>query len=287
MATLTLINRVRAITASSTSHTSNDEVVEFVRQGVRYVLSALPMTLSGPFARSTSNITGNPTQIYTNKVFSVQRSGIKCIEVPLDTAYDVADTNSLHLATTRYPVFYRDVDKIFIKPTPAGGSVGIIEAIDTSYTAALITSTSVNSVDPYDGIAIKYAAALDYMGISGYWGSSIMETLNSTEVSTGARDALTNARDLIDNKTNYDAEDFLAEEDAEMVSAAVGTASQEVNRALAEMRGGEASAAHSGQMIQKAQELFQQADRELLMVINQGGLNDTARSDGESRQQRT
>jgi hypothetical protein len=283
---LTLVNRVRAITASSTSHTSDNEVLEEVRQGVRYVLSALPMTLCGPFAVSTSNITSNPTSIYTNKIFNVQRSGIKCIEVPNDLAYEVADSNSLHLATNRYPVFYRDANEIYIKPTPAGGSVGIIKAIDTSATAALITSTSVDSIDPYDGIAIKYAAALDYMGMSGYWGNLILEDLNSTELTKGARDALTNARDLIDNKTLYDAEDFLAEEDAEMVNAAVQTAAQEVNRALAEMRGSEGSASQSQMMVSKAQELFQQADRELLMVINQGNITDDAsRGDGEGRQQ--
>ncbi len=284
MATQTLLARVRAITGSSTSTTSDIQVVEFIRQGARYVLSVLPLNLSGPFSRSTSNITSNPTQIYTNKVFSVQRSGIKCIEVPLISAFDVGDSASLNLASNRYPVFYRDVDKIYIKPTPAGGSVGIIEAIDTSYTAALVTSTSVDSIDPYDGIVEKYAGALDYTSLSGYWGKKIIEHLSSTEVSTGARDALTNARNLIDNKTAYDAEDFLAEEDPEMVNASVSTASQEVNRALAEMRGGEGSSSYTKEMIEKAKQLFQQADRELTMAISEGGASDASGSDGTSRQ---
>jgi hypothetical protein len=282
---LTLVSRVRAITGSSTSHTSDNEVLAGVRQGVRYVLSALPLSLSKPFVTSTSNITGNPTSIYNAKVLSVQRSGIKCIEVPLDMAYDVADSNSMHLATTRYPVFYNDGNEIYIKPTPAGGSVGIIKAIDTSATAGAITTASVESIDPYDGIAVKYAAALDYMAISAYWGEKLLQEANSTEISGKARDALTNAANLIDNKTNYDAEDFLAEEDPEMVAAAVQTAAQEVNRALAEMQGMGASANYTREMSQKAAQLFNEVQAELQAVVSQGAEVDATRNNGASGQQ--
>ena len=285
MATLTLLNRVRAITNSGTSHTSNDEVVEGIRQGVRYVLSALPLQLVKPFITKTTGISGNPTSVYNAKILNVQRDGVKCIEVPDDMAYDIGDSNSLHQATNRYPAFYNDGNEIYIKPDPTAGAPGVLRIIDTSATAALITSTSVDSIDPYDGIAVKYAAALDYMAISAYWGEKLLQEANSTEISGKARDALQNAADLINNKTNYDAEDFLAEEDPEMVASAVQTAAQEVNRALAEMQGMGASAGYTREMSAKAAQLFNEVQAELQAVVSQGADVDVTRDNGEGRLQ--
>jgi len=282
----TLISRVRALTNSSTSYTSDVEVIEFIRQGVRYVLSALPIGLASPFATDSSTVSTNPIYIDTTKIISVTRSSIKCIQVPVNMAYDIGDSNSLHLATARYPAFYIDGNEINIKPTPNSTATAKAKIVDPTAKAAALSATDTFSIDQFDGIAIKYAAAMDLMNVSGYWSDIALQNLNSTEVTTGARDALTNAKNLIDTKTLYDAEDFLAQEDAEMVNAAVQTAAQEVNRALAEMRASEGSAGHTQQLIAKAQEFFQEADRELLQVINQGGLNgnESAGNNGESRQ---
>jgi len=281
---LTLVNRVRAITNSGTSHSSNDEVLEAVRQGVRYVLSALPLSLSRPFLTSTT-VSSNPITVNSDKIYTVQRNGIKCIEVPVDLAYEVADSNSLHYASNRYPVFYNDGTAVYILPAPTVGAQGIMKYINTSQTAGEITSTSVESIDMFDGIAVKYAAAMDYMAVSAYWGEKLLQEMNSTEISSKARDALQNAADLINNKTNYDAEDFLAEEDGEMVASAVQTAAQEVNRALAEMRGGEASAQYTREASEKAFELFREVEQELSRVIAQGAQVDIARDNGEGRVQ--
>jgi len=285
MATLTLVNRVRALTNSTTSHTSNDEVVEFVRQGVRYVLSALPIQLASPFATDSTSVTSNPIYIDTTKIISVKRGSIKCIQVPIDQAYDLTDSNSLHLASVRYPAFYIDGNEINIAPAPSATATGTAKIVDPTAKASGTSTTDTAAIDQFDGIAIKYAAGMDMMNVSGYWANSILENVNSTEVTTGARDALTNAQNLIDNKTAYDAEDFLALEDAEMVASAVQTAAQEVNRALAEMRGTDSSNGVTAQMISKAQQFFNEADRELLQVINQGGINDASGNPRESRQQ--
>ena len=211
----TLISRVRALTNSSTSYTSDAEVVEFIRQGVRYVLSVLPLHLASPFATDSSSVSSNPIYIDTTKVISVKRGSIRCIQVPIDSAYDIVDSNSLHLASVRYPAFYIEGNTISIAPVPSATATGTAKIVDPTAKAAALSSTDTFSIDQFDGIAIKYAAAMDLMNVSGYWGDSILQNLNSTEVTTGARDALTNAADLIDNKTDYDAEDFLAEEDAE------------------------------------------------------------------------
>ena len=121
------------------------------------------------------------------------------------------------------------------------------------------------------------------MNISGYWSDKLLQEMNSTEVTGKARDALLNAQNLIDNKVAYDAEDFLALEDPEMAQVVIQTASQEVNRALAEMRGSEGSAQYTQQYIVKAQQLFAEAERELQFAINQGAQSDAARSNGTRR----
>jgi len=281
---LTLINRVRAITGSSTSHTSADEVLDFVRMGARFVLSSLPVELSFPFARDSSFVNDStPIYLDTNKLIpgSVRRGSIRCIQVPLDMAYDIADSNSLHYATARYPAFYVDGYALSIKPTPTATAVGRCQIVDIPNFTNGIDSTSTSKLGQYDGIVVKYAAALDYMGVSSYWGEKLLQEMNSTEITGKARDALQNAADLINNKTDYDAEDFLAEEDAEMVASAVQTAAQEVNRAMAEMQGGSASAAYTREMAEKAAQLFKEADRELQIALSQGVQIDTARNNGE------
>ena len=281
----TLVNQVRAITKSSTNETTSDQVVDFIRSGTKYVLSSLPLVLAYPFAETSSGITtGASISLDTNKVISVRRNGIPCKQVSADLAYDVVDSNSLHYAPNRYPVFFLYGNELSIKPDPASTAVGYVKFVDIVSIANSISSTDTSSIGQYDSIVVKYGAALDYMGLSGYWGDLVLTNINSTAVTTGARDALLNAQNLIDSKTNYDAEDFLAEEDPEMSGAVVAVANQEVNRALAELRGSEQSSAHTVQMIQKAQELFAEAERELTTAINQGRINDASRSNGASGQ---
>jgi hypothetical protein len=285
----TLVAKVRALTNSSTSKTSDAEIVDYVANGVRYVLNTLPLELCAPFSVFSSSITSNTKlTIDTNKVISVLRNDIRCDKVPLELSYEIGDSNSIFLATARYPAFYLDNGGIYIKPNPTTAAVGKATIVDIEAKAAALSSTDTSSIGQYDGIVIKYASALDYMGLSGYWGESILENLNSTEVTSGARDALTKARNLIDNSTGMstgeDAEYYIDLEDTEMVQSIVQTASQEVNRALAEMRGPEGSASHTQQMLLKSQQLFQQAERELLLAINRNLINDPTRTNGESRQ---
>lgn len=282
----TLINQVRAITGSSTGETSNDEVVDLVRHGVRYVLSSLPITLSFPFASNSSSIASAVAiTVDTNKLLTVERNSIDCVQVPESLSYEIGDSNSIHLATARYPAFYLTGNSIYVKPNPTATATASAVIIDIPAKVTAITSTSTSSIGQFDNIVVKYGAALEYAALSGYWEKSFLDGISSTDVTAGYRDALDNAQALIDDKTDYDAEDFLAEEDSEMSDTVVKVAAQEVNRALAEIQNTNrytGATGFIGSMLTKSKDLFTSAERDLRIII--GGEVDSP-ADNRTRQQ--
>ena len=252
----TLLNQVRGITNSSTNESSDTQVVDFVKAGVRFVLNSLPTALIAHLSTLTASVAdGNGITVGTNRLLSVKRNGIKCIEVPSDMSYDIGDSNSIHLATARFPSFWSESGKVYIKPNPAGGAVGIAEIINIDERADVVVSSTTDAIGQFDSPVVKYAASLDANKLAGYYAEQGSTMISAADISsslsnfvsalptfstqsftfdtTEIDDALTNAKDLIDNKADYDAEDFLGDEDAEMVASAVQTAAQEIGRANA------------------------------------------------------
>lgn len=262
----TLVERVRAISGSKTSETASKDVVSFLVSGATFTVNNLPQKVLWHFSKSSTNITSSTGyDIDNDNILSVSRNGFECVEVPIEMKYAYASSvggspiNSLHAASSLFPVYYKDKGKIFIKPDPIATEAGEIQYIPIPST--ITTSSRSWEISTFDQAAIKYAASLDSKALANYWtrratsNTSSIIALVDTEItnfknelaqfnsaimvpisSTEAADALTKAKTLIDSFGTNDVEDYILAEDTEMIISIVQTAAQEVNRAGAEIQ---------------------------------------------------
>lgn len=267
----TLLLKTRALSQTTTNETSDIEVVDFLNAGAIFLINSIPKDLLTFMATDSSNITSSAGYDHgSDRVVMVRRNGIICDELPKEHIYAHASAltaTSLFAGSTIFPKFYELGGKIFIKPNPSAVEAGVVSYIAIP---SITSSTTTTTLDEIENPMVLYAAALDAMAASAFWSAGSLGRVNST---TGAgRDALDKARDLIDNSTaltqGQDVEFFLNDEDPEMIASGIGIASQEVTRALAEVKGMEGTNAHTVRYLQQAQQLFAQAEREVAAYVN-------------------
>ena len=250
------LSRVRAITGSTTVITSDVEVVGFLKSGGNYVVNNIPKELLF-FAYTNTNVSSSAGVVVPqNTIISVNRGSYDADRIDSKYGYARSSTlTSLYKATAFHPSYIVDNGKVYIDPTPttATSSLGTVTYIKMPTIGTTTSSTNL-TIAPVENPIILYAAALDCTAISTYWG----------QLTTGAQDALDKAQYLIDSSSNLtngqDAEYHMNDEDSELVSMNVQVASQEVNRATANisMYSNKAQLADS-----KSKELFARADAEV------------------------
>ena len=238
----TLVAKVRGMTGSSTTESSNVEVGDFLRQGANFVISGLPEALMSYFTTTVSITSSTGAPVKTDKIVSVKRDGVECerTSVKDSYAYSTALTaTSFKDVTTFFPVYWQQTSNIFIKPDPTTAATGTIAQVITP--GAVGTTDTTWVLDEIDGPALKYAASLDAGSISSFFvrkGTSALATVTAgvtsalaafvtaiptwsaitatTITTTQMADALTKAQNLIDNLTSYDVESYLADDDPEI-----------------------------------------------------------------------
>jgi len=176
----TLINRVRAITGSSTAQSSHDAVLDALKSGAKYVLRSLPRGLLTEATTIHSISDGNGVNLEREWVLNVSRNNFPAIEQSYDEAYAYYTTalttdgsvTSWFQATSVFPKYYYGPSPtlgnvgLFIKPDPSTAAVGKIVHVEVP---KLTTASSEWSIDAYDIPAINYAAALDYRKLQSYY----------------------------------------------------------------------------------------------------------------------
>ena len=142
---------VRNITKSSTTETTDAQVYEFIKGGIRYTFGAIPTELLSPFAKDSTAITAaTGYQITNEKIISVRRANqvtgatYHCEEVPLRLASSMTDTGSIMRASTKYPKYYLRTGKIYIKPDPTAAIYGYVSRVDINGMVNNITSTAIS-----------------------------------------------------------------------------------------------------------------------------------------------
>lgn len=269
----TLVTKVRNMSGSSTELTSNSKVVTFLQEGTKRVLNSLPENMLIPFSTYTSISNGSGYNIENKKVIEVSLLGRETERVSSKDAYSISNSDSLLYPTSRFPKHYQRGPTIFIKPDPTAGSQGRVDYVDIDGIANAISTTTTTGwkLDSIEHLIVTYSAGMDMLNIANYYAEKGTTALESITDATGeARDALDKAKYIIDDNTQLsqgeDAENWLAEEDVEMISGSVTIARQEIERALAEMQlnKGESSG-YSGYV-----SLYVQAGLSLLKEFQQG-----------------
>jgi len=281
----TLVAKVRSITGSDTTVTSNAEVVEFLSDGYDYILNQVPVAKLAYAGVDSTNITGSTGYDITHShILSVRRNGFTCVQIPEDMVYSQSNqlgTESLFQATNIFPVFYVRTGLVYIKPDPTAGSPGKVTKLDFPTLTSSTTSTVYRELD---AVAVLYAAGLDSYAQSGYWSSKYAADLDNA--SGDFRGALNKAKVLIDDSTSLsqgqDVEYYIQNEDTEMMSGIVQVARQEVERAMAEIQNGNLTNQITQQFIMRARDLFTQADNRLGFMLR--GYNGPTGNNGESGQ---
>jgi hypothetical protein len=182
-----LVNRVRYITKSTTGETANDAVVEFLKEGVQFLIHGVPKELFSGRTTSTTISNGQGYDIDKDIAMQLIRNGVECREVPPDMAYaysTMVSTTPLFRATKIFPVFYQQGNKLYIKPNPTTAEVGTINKLSGS---PAITSTDISWLyDGYDLPAVTFAASRDFGALSKFYSLKASSQINTilTEVSS-------------------------------------------------------------------------------------------------------
>jgi hypothetical protein len=267
----TLISKVRNLSQTTTSETSDAVVGLFCSAGAIFVVNAIPTALLSFMGTDSTNITSSTGyDVLNDRVIMVRRNGIVCDELPKEKIYAYSGaltTTSLFKGSAIFPKFYIQQGLVYIKPDPTTGAIGLITSIAVP---AITSATTTTVLDEIENPLVLYAAALDCMAASSYWSAKSLASLFDT--AGDARDALDKAKALVDSSTllsqGEDAEYFLAQEDAEMIASNIQIAAQEVNRALAEMRDTDSAKQYSMEYLERSNMLFKQAQVELDLYVN-------------------
>ena len=260
----TYLSRVRALTDSSTTQTSNAEVVDFLKSSINYVLMNIPKQLLW-FAYTNASFTSSTgVSIPQNTIISVRRGSYECDELPKEYTYAASTTlTSFYKGSALFPKYYIRAGIVYTNPASTTGASGAVTYVNISATlmTTAVTSTGI-TLSPLEGPLIYHAAGLDFTALAGHWGQKAGEIT----------DAFDKAKYIVDSATNLsqgeDVEDHLAEEDEVLINAGVQIASQELNRGTANLNYYNTKS----QMCQgKAKDFFALADNQIKMYIQSNG----------------
>lgn len=269
---MNLLNRLRAITKSTTTEITDDDCVSFLQAGMTYTVSSIPNELLRFLADDSSDITDDNgyTIQNTDSILEVRRNNVLCDIVPPELSYQTTYSGSLYKATKFFPKYFAIGNKLYIKPAPTTVEVGVVFSV----TIPTIDSTTGSTALAYENIThivVDYAAALSFTALANYYAG-----LNVDNVTSGnADDALDKAQKLIDDQSGVGGDSlsksvqgWITSEDADMAVVAINAAQQEVQRAIAEMNKGKEYSAEAQMYFGKANEYFKLAQLELSNYIN-------------------
>ncbi len=259
------LSRVRVVTGSTTTQTSNAAVVDFLKGAVNYVIQSIPKEMLW-FANTEAALTSSAgVTIPRDTIISVKRNGVECDKLNDKFVYATSTTlTSLYAGTAFFPKYYITSGKVYIHPTPTTGAAGAVTYVNLSSTliTTSITATGV-AISPIENPFLNYATGLDFQGLAGYWGQKAGEVT----------DAFDKAKYLVDSATNLtqgeDIEDMLEAEDTELVSSGVQVAGLEQNRGTANLNFYNSKS----QLCQaKSKEMFVLAEKQIEQYVkSQGG----------------
>lgn len=181
----TLLNRVRLLSKSSTSITTNDQVLESLRGGSRFVISMIPNRYLIHMAQSSPAVTaGGGIDINeASEVVAVYRNGYHCEEVPQELAYAFITSttvSSIFDGTAMFPRFYKRDSRVYIKPNPTTAASGIVSYIllPDINEATLSGNWKFSSVED---IVVNYASYLESMTVAAFYREQI-ETRTTSNI---------------------------------------------------------------------------------------------------------
>ena len=226
----------------------DDQITTWLNDGVKSIIAragALSPDLLYRFS-STNSLTGSSGfEIGSGRVLYVERdavdSGTDLHEarlIPLNQKNQSGDTSSIYFAPTTAPVYYVDNNKLYVLPAPTSDQPASIVLVNYG-----TVNNSGETISSFPVEFYKHVVLWVSMNVLHAKLVKLTETTLAsleTEITTEATSALTRARKLMEDDANLanvnaSVDDFISNEDTEMVSASLSAITTELNRAQKHM----------------------------------------------------
>ena len=177
----TLLARVRAITGSTTTQSTDTQVVDFLKSSCDFIINQIPKKLLWPVASNSTNITdGNGFVCASDTIIDVRRNGLPCDEIDNSLAYaheSALTVDSIFERTVIFPGYILRNGRVFIKPNPTDSAVGIVTYV--AFPTIVNDTQDTWTFRIFNNIIFQYAAGFDYLTIGSYWRKIGETELNS------------------------------------------------------------------------------------------------------------
>ena len=178
MAITTLLSQVRAITKSTTTlGVSDNNILDFISDGCRVVISSLPKQLLYPYATPVTITGGNGYDYEDDTVLGVERNGSVSEPLPKGILYaeNVSSASSLFKRTSLFPGHQYLRGKLYIYPAPTEGEAGTITCVKVPE----ILEETMSVFGVLEPTVIQYAAGQDFTALSSIFRDSAITELEA------------------------------------------------------------------------------------------------------------
>ena len=226
----------------------DDQITTWLNDGVKSIIAragALSPDLLYRFSHTSTLSASSGFEIGSGRVLYVERDAIdsgtdlhEAKLIPLNQKNQAADTASIYFAPTTAPVYYVDNNKLYVLPAPTSDQPASIVVVDYG-----TVNNSAETISSFPVEFYKHVVLWASMNVLHAKLVKLTETTLAsleTEITTEATSALTRARKLMEDDANLanvnaSVDDFISNEDTEMVSASLSAITTELNRAQKHM----------------------------------------------------
>ena len=157
-----LIEKVRQVTGSVVGDVPDDLILEALGDSQGFVLASLPLDiLQTSFRGQTASVAdGTGIDVTGEIVLGAERNGREAEIRPLDGYYaNETAVDSIYKATKLFPHAFIKNNKIFIKPDPEAGELGLCAIAKD----VVLSLSSITFLGKYESIGMNFACYIDYM----------------------------------------------------------------------------------------------------------------------------
>jgi len=156
--------KVRALTGTSTDHTSNNALYDSISLAVKWVIHSTPDALLEPLGIE-NEVTADGYSIANTTIIRVRKGERQCEKVPFEQKASMKDSSSIFYIppNTKFPKYYIHSNKLFVLPV---GNAYVLHIPNRIYDASTYTTTILGD---FDNAVITYAAYLDSQALATFY----------------------------------------------------------------------------------------------------------------------
>ena len=169
----TFKTRIEGLLKSGSDDIATTYLNDYLTATAGEVLQILPETEIIRYAQQAQITNADGYSTLNKRILALVRKGYSAQEVPFGLSNQISDSNSIHFAGERTPVYYYDADKIYLKPDPSGSAKGTFKFID--YPTVAHGDSSITGYPETAEYAVVLGACVKYLA------KELNDTINDKE----------------------------------------------------------------------------------------------------------